>query len=443
MNRANLRAIVFTLAAWGLFTAGRYVPTPFAPTTEITYLGLRPALTAFILVELLSLFLPPLDRFRRQGVAGRRKINRVAVVAWLLLAVAQSYFLAGTLLSSGPPHAMLSGDDFNSGISPAAFRCITILAWTGASVACYFLAEIVSRLGVGNGFCLLMLGDDVIWRVYELTQVGRLASLPRGERFDLTPLLTLAVGGAGAWWVFRRRVAVAGRTADGKTLDFELPLLPQGLPTMTIASGVATMCVLLVELIRNHWPGMDFSATSAYGPALLLLLVILSAALWRLFSGPECVERGTSSRLRFDADLPARLRQQARWALAAMVGASLGLRVLQYFGVTVALPSDDWGSHTLVLLMIAAILCRDAYEQWKFTERCGRAVRVTKFDNVHLAAYVRGLLQSHGIDHYIQAYHLRRLLFVLGPLYKMALYVPTDRVDAVCELIRFDDLTTV
>ena len=48
-----------------------------------------------------------------------------------------------------------------------------------------------------------------------------------------------------------------------------------------------------------------------------------------------------------------------------------------------------------------------------------------------------------GVDAFIQAYHFRRLWFMFGAPYKMALYVPADQVDAAIELLRPSELVTV
>lgn len=77
------------------------------------------------------------------------------------------------------------------------------------------------------------------------------------------------------------------------------------------------------------------------------------------------------------------------------------------------------------LLVVVAVLA-DLYGEWKFRARHGAVTQLVELDNVHLASLLRALAEDEGLSVHIGTFRLRQLLFFLGPLFKMALLVPSE-----------------
>src|SRR5262249_8550008 len=115
-------------------------------------LGINPLLTGFVLAELFSLTTSPGRRWRQGGIAGRARINRMALITSLLLAAVQAAGIARSL------EVMTNPGDLPVVSHPGAlFTLITILTLTAAPAWIFALAQFLSTYGVGNGFVLLFL----------------------------------------------------------------------------------------------------------------------------------------------------------------------------------------------------------------------------------------------------------------------------------------------
>ena len=231
MSVANARALLTTLLVIVIYAAGRRIHVTHSPVTDVLSLGLGPAISTFFLVEFLSFFVPPLTRFRCQGVAGRRKLNRVAWIAMVVVALAQAFFYARYLLYARFATLNLPlGDQPYSYHSEATFLIVVTLSLSCGSLVTCLLALLLSHSGVANGFCLMGAGYVLLGQVS--VYMGWTAS-PDGSfgKPDLGPLILLTGGIAAAWWFVKRvRGTVQATTPDGQRIEFELPALPQGLP---------------------------------------------------------------------------------------------------------------------------------------------------------------------------------------------------------------------
>jgi preprotein translocase subunit SecY len=116
-------------------------------------LGIMPYISATIIVEtLLATAIPSLEKLRKEGVTGYRKLHQYSRYATVLLAVINSFMYA-LLLEKGIPA------QFNVQIvlfPGLAFRVLTVLTMTAGMAFIMWLAEQISERGIGNGMSLLM-----------------------------------------------------------------------------------------------------------------------------------------------------------------------------------------------------------------------------------------------------------------------------------------------
>src|SRR5881227_1452276 len=193
--------VMFTLALLAVYRVGAHIPTPGINVTElerifnqaqgsalglfdlfsggnfrnltIFALGIMPYITASIILQLMQVVFPYLERLQKEGELGRQKITQYTRYLTILLSVIQSLTIAGTLESQA-----------NLVYHPGpAFVLMTILTLTTGSAFIMWLGEQISERGIGNGMSLIIF-------------VGIVVGLPRAildlyEKFK-----------TGAWGVF-------------------------------------------------------------------------------------------------------------------------------------------------------------------------------------------------------------------------------------------------
>lgn len=121
---------------------------------SIIMLGLGPYITAVIILQLLTMIFPQLEKiYKEEGEAGRRKFNQWGRVLTIPLSILQSYAMLGW---------------FQRGSSAVIFpplnllQTVTAIATiTAGTVFLMWLGELISEKGIGNGVSLLIFAGIV------------------------------------------------------------------------------------------------------------------------------------------------------------------------------------------------------------------------------------------------------------------------------------------
>lgn len=173
------RRVGFTLLMLAVYRIGVHVPTPgvdgkaladfFAQMTNsmvgmvnmlsggalerfsIFALGVMPYISASIILQLLTVVVPHLERLSKEGEIGRRKITQYTRYGTVLLALIQ-----GTFISVGLEQLTSPGGSpvvYNPGWS---FRLMTLLTLTTGTVFLMWVGEQISERGIGNGISLII-----------------------------------------------------------------------------------------------------------------------------------------------------------------------------------------------------------------------------------------------------------------------------------------------
>ncbi|HEY1217393.1 MAG: preprotein translocase subunit SecY [Bryobacteraceae bacterium] len=116
-------------------------------------LGIMPYITASIILQLLTVVVPTLEKLQKEGELGRRKITQWTRYLTVILSIIQSATIAGSL------QAMGQGVVISPGIG---FILLTILSLTTGSAFIMWLGEQISERGVGNGMSLIIFTGIVV-----------------------------------------------------------------------------------------------------------------------------------------------------------------------------------------------------------------------------------------------------------------------------------------
>src|SRR5689334_21164208 len=199
------KRVLFTLALLAVYRIGAHIPTPginsellnqiFAQAQgtalgifdlfsggnfrrlTIFALGIMPYITSSIILQLMTVVFPYLERLQKEGELGRRKITQYTRYLTIALSIIQSLSIAATLQA---PSAAVNGQSlvYHPGF---AFTLMTILTLTTGSAFIMWLGEQISERGIGNGMSLIIFVGIVVglpraivdlWEKYKTQWLG-------------------------------------------------------------------------------------------------------------------------------------------------------------------------------------------------------------------------------------------------------------------------------
>lgn len=116
---------------------------------SIFALGIGPYITSSIIIQLVSVVIPSLEKLQKEeGEAGRRKLSQYTRIFTVVLAVFQS--LIFMLYLHHLPGAVLPN------VNPVMFFISSILVLTAGSVLVMWISELITERGIGNGGSLII-----------------------------------------------------------------------------------------------------------------------------------------------------------------------------------------------------------------------------------------------------------------------------------------------
>lgn len=121
----------------------------------IMALGVMPYISASIIVQLLTAVLPSFEALKKEGEAGRKKLNQYTRYLTVFLACMQGYGIAVGL-------EVLSGPRGSAVIDPGYFfRLYSMITLTGGTMFLMWLGEQITSRGIGNGVSLIIFSGIV------------------------------------------------------------------------------------------------------------------------------------------------------------------------------------------------------------------------------------------------------------------------------------------
>ena len=175
------KRVLFTLGLLAVYRLGSHIPTPginlarweefFSKNLSgmfgffdvfaggnvrhftIFALGIMPYITASIILQLLTVVVPTLEKLQKEGEIGRRKITQWTRYLTVCLAIMQSFGIAVGLQSSAGNIVLHPG---------FGFVAMTILSLTTGTAFIMWLGEQITERGIGNGMSLIIFAGIVI-----------------------------------------------------------------------------------------------------------------------------------------------------------------------------------------------------------------------------------------------------------------------------------------
>ena len=118
-------------------------------SVSILALGIGPFITSSIIVQLVSVVIPSLEKLQKEeGEAGRRKLSQYTRIFTVVLAIFQSFIFM--LYLHHLPGAILST------VNPVTFYASSICVLTAGAVLVMWISELITENGIGNGGSLII-----------------------------------------------------------------------------------------------------------------------------------------------------------------------------------------------------------------------------------------------------------------------------------------------
>ncbi len=314
------KRILFTLAILAVYRLGAFLPTPGINTDvlqqlfnqnqgsflgiidlfsggnfrklTIFALGIMPYITSSIILQLMTVVWPYLERLQKEGELGRRKITQYTRYLTIILSVVQSLTIASTLQHQGGP-----GNQplvYNPGWS---FTLMTVLTLTTGSCFIMWLGEQISERGVGNGMSLIIFTGIVVglpravldlWQKAAHQQWGPLTGLAiimlLGVMLAVIAFIVFVEGG-------QRRIPVqyAKRVVGRKVMGGQMTYLPLrvnsgGVIPPIFASSLLTFLPTINLAFGKKVTVINNLATAlGWGEPLYTLIYVLLIILFAFF----------------------------------------------------------------------------------------------------------------------------------------------------------------
>jgi preprotein translocase subunit SecY len=241
-------------------------------------LGIMPYISASIILQLLTVVIPYLERLQKEGEMGRKKIVQYTRYGTVVLSMIQGFGIAIGLENmrgaAGETIVLIPG---------WSFRIMTVITLTAGTAFIMWLGEQITERGIGNGISLIIFAGIVarmpnaIAQSYELFRVGQMSII---TVLVLILLMVFVVGVIIFVETGQRRLPVqyakrivGRRVYGGQSTHLPLKLNTSGVIPPIFASSILMFPLTIANFMPKIWleehPWVQ-SILNSLGPGALL-----------------------------------------------------------------------------------------------------------------------------------------------------------------------------
>ena len=283
------RRIIFTMLAVVVYRVGSHIPTPgIDPTALLSYistaqgglltimdlfsggalfrfsilaLGIMPYISASIIMQLLGIVIPALERLQKEGETGRKKINQYVRYLTLILCLVQSTAMASWIQSieEGSMIYMEPGIGFILLVAVTATAGTLFLMWLG---------DQITESGLGNGISIIIFAGIVaripvgVYDVIQKKNTQYLSSLVIVLFFMIFAIVIFCVvyeeSGQRRIPVQYAKRVVGRKVYGAQATHIPFKINPSGVIPIIFASALIAIPSQIASLTRGvAWPWLD------------------------------------------------------------------------------------------------------------------------------------------------------------------------------------------
>ncbi len=299
------RKILFTIAMITIYRLGSVIPVPIVDLHRVTALssqnsgilgfinlfsggaltkmavfalGIMPYITSTIIMQLLTVVIPRLEQWQKQGEAGTKKITQWTRYMTVTLALLQSTALV-FLFHSGQSLGSGAGVDvFRPGSFTPPHVALIVLTLTAGTALIMWMGELITQRGIGNGMSILIF-TSIISRLP--IEGGGILKQAGAVRFTAFLILGFAIIVAVVFMEQgQRRVpvqypkrVVGRKMSQGASTYIPFKVNQAGVIPIIFAASVLYFPTLIASTIHAQWL-INFVANSLNNQRSLVYMTI-------------------------------------------------------------------------------------------------------------------------------------------------------------------------
>jgi preprotein translocase subunit SecY len=241
-------------------------------------LGIMPYISASIIVQLLATMLEPLKQLKKEGEAGRRKINQYTRYGTVALATGQAFALANSLQAGNLVH------------SPGIFFVISaVITLVGGTMFLMWLGEQITARGIGNGISLIIfvgIVAEIPAALVQFLSQGRSGAVSPAVIIGVLVMVVVVIG----FVVFMERALrkihiqyprrqVGMKVYDGGSSHLPVKVNPSGVIPAIFASSLLLLPTTLATFSGQQTGPVMSTIMAYFGPGQPLYLAFFTAMI--------------------------------------------------------------------------------------------------------------------------------------------------------------------
>lgn len=263
---------------FNVFTGGAFA------NATVMAMGVSPYINASIIVQLLAVAIPSLERLAKEGMEGRKKINKITRYLGIILAFVQGAGLYVTLYNMGVASGQGASAVFSNTGALGFF--VIVLTFTAGTAFIVWLGELITEKGLGNGVSMIIFAGiasripSAIQSVYE----NYLAAAMTVKNIAIVALIVIFVVAAITFVVlfdsaerkipvqYAKRV-VGRKMYGGQSTNIPIKVVMGGVMPIIFASSIMAFPQTVVRLVGGgNLPESGIGAillgclSAGYGP---------------------------------------------------------------------------------------------------------------------------------------------------------------------------------
>ncbi len=303
------KRIIFTAVALVAYRIGSHIPTPGIDAhalssffdqvggtllgffdlfsggalrrLSILALGIMPYISASIILQLLAVVFPPLEKLSKEGEQGRKKITQYTRYGTVLLSAIQAMGIAIGLESMRSPTGEVVVP-----IPGWSFRLMTAITLTAGAIFLMWLGEQITERGIGNGISLLIFAGiivrvpEAIVNSWRLLSTGELKAL---SFLAILVLMVLVVAGVIVMTLGQRPIpvqyakrVVGRRIYGGQSTHIPLRVNTAGVIPVIFAASIIVFPATIAQFSKHPWMQ---AVARALSPATVIYTLLYAVAI--------------------------------------------------------------------------------------------------------------------------------------------------------------------
>ena len=234
-------------------------------------LGVMPYITASIVIQLAASLHPSLMALKKEGEAGRKKLNQYTRYGTVFLCAIQGWFLASGLEAYGASSGLQAVVD--PGIM---FRVVAVINLVGGTMFLLWLGEQITARGIGNGVSLIIMAGIVAQfptftaNLFEGGRTGSISGVLIGGLVVMVVVLILVIC---FFERAQRRLLIQypKRATQRGGMQADRSHLPLKLNTAGVIPPIFASSLLLLPLTITQFAGNSVDTSSTWGGVIVTL----------------------------------------------------------------------------------------------------------------------------------------------------------------------------